>query len=230
MIRSGSQSTLLTKSTTQLLGITVLSTQLPLLLHLPLWICFPGALLVLCRVLPLLQHHVKLPTIIMTPLVLLSAVAIVMHYGEIFSRDPCVAFLFLLVGFKYLESKTSHDASLLVVLSAFLLMTQFFYWQSIAAALSAIPALFFIGLALFTLQRGDRTDDPRLMINVTARLLLQAIPIATLLFVTVPRVSNPGYGDGSAVTGLSSRMSPGSVASLSMSNDVAFRVEFKDRF
>lgn len=221
----------LTKNTLRLLGVTVLLTQLPLLLHLPLWICAPGALLVMCRIPPSLQHRVQLPTIVMTPLVLLGAVAIVLHYEQVFSRDPCVAFLFLLVGFKFLESKSTHDASLLVVLSAFLLMTQFFYWQSIAAALSAIPALFFIGLALFTLQRGERTDDPRLMVNVTARLLLQAIPVAMMLFVAVPRVTPPGYANGhsNATTGLSSRMSPGSVASLSLSNDVAFRVEFSGR-
>ncbi len=217
-------------STARLLGVTVLLTQLPLLLHLPLWICLPGALLVLCRVIPALRHRIRLPAFLMTPLVLIGAAAIVIHYGEVFNRDPCVAFLFLLVGFKYLESKTSHDASLLVVLSAFLLMTQFFYWQSIAAAVFAIPALFLIGLSLFTLQRGALPTQPRFMINLTAKLLLQAIPVATLLFVAVPRVTAPGIGEGhgNAITGLSSRMSPGSVASLSMSNEVAFRVEFHD--
>lgn len=220
----------LADSTTRLLGATVLLTQLPLLIHLPLWICLPGALLVLLRVVPSLQRRVQLPAIAMTPLVLLGAVAIVMHYGQIFARDPCVAFLFLLVGFKYLESKTPHDASLLVVLSAFLLMTQFFYWQSIAAALFAIPALFFIGLSLFTLQRGDLANSPRFMVNLTSKLMLQAIPVATLLFVAVPRVTSPGFGDGNgnATTGLSSRMSPGSISSLSMSNEVAFRVEFNE--
>jgi transglutaminase-like putative cysteine protease len=220
----------LADSTIRLLGVTVLLTQLPLLLHLPLWICLPGALLVFVRVVPSLHRRLQLPAIMMTPLVLIGAVAIAAHYGQIFNRDPCVAFLFLLVGFKYLESKSTHDASLLVVLSAFLLMTQFFYWQSIAAAMFAIPALFFIGLSLFTLQRGDLASNPRLMVHLTAKLMLQAIPVAALLFVAVPRVSSPGFGDGSgsASTGLSSRMSPGSISSLSLSNEVAFRVEFDE--
>ena len=217
----------------RLLGITVLLTQLPLLLHLPLWICLPGSLLVFWRIVPSLHRTLSLPTLIMTPLVLIGAFAIVMHYGQIFNRDPCVAFLFLLVGFKYLESNSRHDASLLVVLSAFLLMTQFFYWQSIAAALASIPAIFFIGLSLFTLQRGTAHSDPRFMVNVTAKLLLQAIPIAMLLFVAVPRVTSPGWGDsaggGSATTGLSARMSPGSISELSKSDEVAFRVEFQGR-
>ncbi|MEM7257469.1 MAG: DUF3488 and transglutaminase-like domain-containing protein, partial [Pseudomonadota bacterium] len=228
MSKSNNQPDTLPGSTMRLLGVTVLLTQLPLLLHLPLWICVPGALLVLCRVVPALRQKLQLPALLMTPLVLMGAAAIFMHYGQVFSRDPCVAFLFLLVGFKYLESKTSHDASLLVVLSAFLLITQFFYWQSIAAAMFAIPALFFIGLSLFTLQRGALANPPRLMVNLTSKLMLQAIPVAMLLFVAVPRVTAPGFvdGHGNAVTGLSSRMSPGSFGSLSMSNEVAFRVEF----
>ena len=221
-------------ATNRLLGFTVLLTQVPLLLHLPLWICLPGTLLVLSRVIPALKRPLLLPSLFITPLVLVGAFAIVMHYGHIFSRDPCVAFLFLLVGFKFLESHSRHDASLLVILSAFLLMTQFFYWQSIAAALLSIPAIFFIGLSLFTLQRGNASTDTGFMVNLTAKLLLQAIPIAMLLFVAVPRVTSPGWGEGtsgsgSATTGLSSRMSPGSISSLSKSNDVAFRVEFQGR-
>ncbi len=233
MTRAVSQSGL-PESTRRLLGVTVLLTQLPLLLHLPLWICLPGTLLVLWRIIPSLHNRLTLPTLIMTPLVLVGAFAIVMHYGHIFNRDPCVAFLFLLVGFKYLESNSRHDASLLVVLSAFLLMTQFFYWQSIAAAISSIPAIFFIGLSLFTLQRGYAITDIRFMVNITAKLLLQAIPIAMLLFVAVPRVTSPGWGEGTsgnggATTGLSSRMSPGSISELSKSDAVAFRVEFQGR-
>ncbi len=223
----------ISESTRRLLGITVLLTQLPLLLHLPLWICLPGTLLVFWRIVPSLHRTLALPALIMTPLVLIGALAIVMHYGQIFNRDPCVAFLFLLVGFKYLESNSRHDASLLVVLSAFLLMTQFFYWQSIAAALASIPAIFFIGLSLFTLQRANAETDPRFMVNITAKLLLQAIPIAMLLFVAVPRVTSPGWGDGSgggsATTGLSASMSPGSISELSKSDEVAFRVEFQGR-
>ncbi len=166
----------------------------------------------------------------MTPLVLLSAVAIVLHYGNFFSRDPCVVFLFLLVDFKFIETKRTNDASLIIVLCAFLLLTQFFYWQSIAAAIVAIPSMFMIGLALFSLQRGANTMSLRDMTHVTAKLFLQAIPVAAILFVAVPRLPTAGYGTGSetsAVTGLSSSMVPGSVSSLTKSNAVAFRVDFE---
>lgn len=220
----------LSRNTRRILGITVLLAQFPLALHLPLWISIPGMLLVLSKVVPTFDRRNFLPPLVMTPLVLIAAAAIIFHYGHFFDRDPCVAFLFLLVGFKFAESRRIYDASLLIILSAFLLLTQFFYWQSIAAAILSIPAIFFIGLSLFSLQRGASELDMRTMVNLTSKLLLQAIPIAMLLFVLVPRITTSGWGnangDGNSVTGLSSRMSPGSIANLSKSNEPAFRVEF----
>ena len=68
------------------------------------------------------------------------------------------------------------------------------------------------------------------MTHVTAKLFLQAMPIAAILFVAVPRLPTAGHGPGSesgAVTGLSSTMVPGSVSSLTQSNAVAFRVDFE---
>lgn len=213
-----------------LLGITVLVTQLPLLFHLPLLLTLPGMLLALIRLTPPLYKRINFSPAIMTPLVLLSAVAIILHYGNFFSRDPCVVFLFLLINFKFIETKRINDASLIIVLCAFLLLTQFFYWQTIAAAILAIPSMFMIGLALFSLQRGANTMSLQDMTHVTAKLFLQAIPVAAILFVAVPRLPTAGYGSGSetsAVTGLSSSMVPGSVSSLSKSNAVAFRVDFE---
>lgn len=217
------------RRTRRILGLTVLLAQLPLVLHLPLWISIPGLALVLSKILPTFDNKNLFTPLVMTPLVLVAAIAIIFHYGHFFDRDPCVAFLFLLVGFKFAESKRVYDASLLIVLCAFLLMTQFFYWQTIAAAMFSIPAIFFIGLSLFSLQRGSAELDTRTMVHLTSKLLLQAIPVALVLFVAVPRITSPGWGDngsGQSTTGLSSRMSPGSIAQLSKSNEVAFRVEF----
>jgi len=139
------------------------------------------------------------------------------------------AFLFLLLSFKYAETRRNYDASLLIVLSAFILLTQFFFRQSLSSSILSIPSMFFIGLSLFALQRENTQTDTRTMVHLTARLFLQAIPIATILFVAVPRLSQAPWGglnSGHATTGLSARMSPGSIASLSKSQEVAFRVEF----
>jgi transglutaminase-like putative cysteine protease len=219
----------LTQQTFTVLGLTVLLTQLPLLFHLPLQLTLPGMLLTLIRLIPGLHSRIRFLPALMTPLVLLSAVAIVLYYGNFFSRDPCVVFLFLLINFKFIETRRINDASLIIVLCAFLLLTQFFYWQTIFAAMLAIPSMFTIGLSLFSLQRGTSSMPLRDMTNVTAKLFLQAIPIAAILFIAVPRLPSAGFGsggEGTATTGLSSSMRPGSVSNLTKSNAVAFRVDF----
>ena len=217
--------------TQQLLGITVLLSQLPLLFHLPLWLSLPGMGLVSAKVFSKPKKHNLLAPALILVFVLLSAVAIFFHYGHMFGRDPCVAFLFLLIGFKFVEARRTYDASLLIILCAFLLLTQFFFRQSLTSAILIIPAIYSIGLSLFMLQRGTAPTDTRTVIHITAKLFLQAMPVAMLLFVAVPRVAQApwGNGNGEAQTGLSDRMSPGSIASLSKSNEVAFRVEFDNQ-
>ena len=230
MVETPVETQTLSRRTRRTLGITVLLAQFPLAIHLPLWISIPGMLLVLAKVTPTFDYRNQISHFLMTPVVLLAAMAIVFHYGHFFDRDPCVAFLFLLLGFKFAESKRIYDATLLVVLCTFLLLTQFFYWQTIVAALVSIPAIFFIGLSLFSIQRGAAELDTRTMVHLTSKLLLQAIPIAMVLFVAVPRVTTPGWGEGGngkSVTGLSDRMSPGSISELSKSDEVAFRVQFE---
>ena len=219
----------LTFRTQRILGITVLLSQLPLLFHLPLWITFPAILLIVARLSSRPGRPFALKPAVSIILLFLAVTGVFLHYGHLFGRDPCVAFLFLLLSFKFIETRRNYDASLLIVLCAFMLLTQFFFNQSLASSIISIPSMFFIGLSLFALQRENTHTDTRTMVHITARLFLQAIPIATVLFVAVPRLSQAPWGglnSGHATTGLSARMSPGSIASLSKSQDVAFRVEF----
>jgi protein-glutamine gamma-glutamyltransferase len=61
-------------------------------------------------------------------------------------------------------------------------------------------------------------------------LLLQAAPLAFLLFVLFPRLPGPFWGIDSGRTtrtGLDEKMMPGDVSDLSVSGDVAFRARFK---
>jgi len=220
----------LSARTLQMLGITVLLSQLPLLLHLPLWLTLPGIGLTCAKLKSGYRSEPLLPPTLTIIFILLAVIAVFAHYGFLFGRDPCVAFLFLLLSFKYVETKKNYDASLLIILCAFLLITQFFFRQSLTSAIISIPSMYFIGLSLFILQRGTAHTDTRAMAHTTAKLFLQAMPIALILFVVVPRISQTPWsnnaGGSQAITGLSSSMSPGSFASLSQSNEVAFRVEF----
>ncbi|HEY8431289.1 MAG TPA: DUF3488 and transglutaminase-like domain-containing protein, partial [Sandaracinaceae bacterium] len=68
--------------------------------------------------------------------------------------------------------------------------------------------------------------------SLTARMLVQALPVMLALFVLFPRLSGPLWAlpndPRRAVTGLSDSMTPGDITELAQSDEVAFRVEFSD--
>jgi protein-glutamine gamma-glutamyltransferase len=71
-----------------------------------------------------------------------------------------------------------------------------------------------------------------LPLSATCKLLAQAAPLVVLMFLFVPRI-NTGFRFEidlrSAASGFSDRLSPGSIASLANSSEIAFRAEFADR-
>jgi len=174
---------------------------------------------------------VCLAVLVLLFVALLTAIAVRFHYGYFLGRDPCVAFLFLLISLKFAESKTSKDVTLLVCLSAFLLLTQYFYSQTILSALITLPAVLAMGCVLIV-ARDDA--NPRAIVpslKITAKLLLHGAPIAAVLFLLFPRLPGPLWDlphDSVGKTGLSDTMEPGTISSLSLSSAVAFRVEFDE--
>ena len=63
----------------------------------------------------------------------------------------------------------------------------------------------------------------------SAVMMLQGLPVAALLFVLFPRLAAPLWGlpaDQGAKSGLSDSMAPGQISELTLSDAVAFRVDF----
>jgi transglutaminase-like putative cysteine protease len=223
------------------LGVLLLASQLPQLPFVPVWVAGFGAALVVLR-LALLAHDrrrpdappARIPALALVLFALVTAGAIRTSFGYFVGRDPCVAFLFVLVGIKYLEAKSARDATLLVCLSSFLVVTPFFYSQSPLSALAGLPALFVLGAALQALAQrpGAPTPPWRAALRRSGVLMLQGIPLAALLFLLFPRLAAPLWGlpgDTMAQTGLSDRMAPGFISELTLSDAIAFRVDFDGR-
>ncbi|MDQ6619424.1 MAG: DUF3488 and DUF4129 domain-containing transglutaminase family protein [Pseudomonadota bacterium] len=221
------------------LGALLLAVQLPQAYYMPLWVSIVGPSLVIFRI--VLQGRAvaqrervlaRLPAYVLSLFALGTGIAVRAQYGEFLGRDPCVAFLFVLVGIKFLEARTVRDGTLLVCLASFLMVTPFFYNQSLLAGFAAVPGLLMLASCLQLLappghmKRELEWRDP---LRRSARLLIEGVPLAILLFVLFPRLSAPLWGlpsDFSAKTGLSNRMHPGSISELSLSDAVAFRVDF----
>jgi len=150
-------------------------------------------------------------------------------YRTIFGRDSGVALLVLFLSLKLLEMHGPRDAVVLILLSYFLALTNFFYSQTIPTAGLMLAAVLFNTASLVNFAASARAL--RANLATAAVLLAQAVPVMLILFFLFPRVQGPLWGlpqDAySGVTGLSDSMSPGLISRLSQSDAIAFRVKFE---
>ncbi len=195
--------------------------------HLPIWVSAMCIALLGWRGY-LAFSGTPLPSRWLLLLITIAGVAAIgIGFRTLFGREVGVTLLILLATLKLLELKAVRDATVLIYLSCFIIITNFFYSQSIPTALFMLFTLIVIVATWVNLQTGSLALKPRL--RIAELLLLQAIPLSLILFVLFPRIQGPLWGmpqDAYARSGLSDTMSPGSMSKLSLSDDVAFRVTF----
>jgi transglutaminase-like putative cysteine protease len=198
--------------------------------HLPLWVSSLCGVLLTWRV--YLTHSGKpLPNRWLLMLVTFASVGgILLSFKTLFGREVGVTLVVLLAALKLMELRKSRDAMALIYLACFIIITNFFYSQSIPTALYMFATLMVILSSWIQLQAQHLAIKPRL--RIAATLLLQAIPLMVILFVLFPRIQGPLWGlpqDAYANSGLDDKMSPGSFSRLSLSEEVAFRVTYKNK-
>ncbi len=222
------------------LGALLVVALLPQIPFVPVWVAGFTAMLIALRFLFLRRDRgrpaaapSRIPSWALALFALAVALTIRQTFGYFLNRDPCVAFLFALTGIKFVESRSARDGTLLACLASFLMVTPFFYSQSLLAAATVLPGLLVLGATLQVLAQPALRDAPlrewRAPIAYAVKLLAQGVPLAALLFVLFPRLAVPLWGlpsDAGARSGLSDRMAPGMISKLSMSDAIAFRVDF----
>ena len=198
--------------------------------HLPLWLTGFAACIIGWRYLAG-RGKLALPNKwLLLALALAATVGILLQYRTLFGRDAGVALFTLMVSLKLLELKTARDAWLTVFLGFFLLITHFLYSQNLFFAAYLFLMAWLLTTLLVALSQ-PRTQLPwQAQAKLSAKLLLQAVPVMLVVFVLFPRIAGPLWGmpqDAFAgMTGLSDTMSPGAISRLAQSDAVAFRVEF----
>ncbi len=202
----------------------------PHALRAPWWLTLLTVLLYAWRCLAL-RHPDILPSRWLLLAIALAAMAGVwMEYRALFGRTPGIVLLVLFSGLKLLELRSQRDGTAVVFLAWFLVITNFLYSQSIPTALAMCAALALTTASLVGFSAPRR--DLRANLRTAGLLLAQAIPAALILFVLFPRVQGPLWGlpqDAyTAMSGLSDTMSPGNLSQLTLSDAIAFRVEFED--
>ncbi|OMH33694.1 hypothetical protein BGP75_11860 [Motiliproteus sp. MSK22-1] len=198
--------------------------------RLPLWVI---AVCLLCGSWRIMVYRSrwKLPGRWIKALLVFSSFAAVLgHYGTLFGPDAGTALLILGFCFKLLETHNRKDAFTVVVLGFFVVATAFFYTQSMLSAGYLLLVCFMVTAALIGLNQTPLQTDPKRTARRAFKLLLQSIPLMLVLFVFVPRVAplwSLDLSGSRAKTGLSDRITPGDIAELSRSPELAFRVEFE---
>ena len=208
-----------------------LATAAPHASHLPLWLSVLGGVLLLWRAY-LWQNNASLPNRWLLALLVAAGVAgIGWQFRTLFGRDSGVALLFLFMALKPMEMRTRRDAMVVVMLGFFLLLTHYFYSQSIPTGLWLLTATTVLVATLIRIHGG--TQPLGAIVRYAGLLLAQAIPFMVIAFLLFPRIAGPLWGlpqDAySGLTGLSDQMSPGSMNNLIQSGAIAFRVQFKDK-
>jgi transglutaminase-like putative cysteine protease len=203
----------------------------PHALYLPWWITAVAATLIAWRGY-LGYARFSMPGRWMLVLVAIaSTLGVFISYRTIFGREAGIALLVIMLGLKFLETRTLRDAVLLIYLGYFLVITNFLREQTIPTAIYMLACTVVITATMISLNFA-RTEPPfRAQLRRAGVFLAQSVPLMLVLFVLFPRVPGPLWGlpqdTRTGTSGLSDTMTPGSLSKLTLSDEVAFRVLFE---
>jgi transglutaminase-like putative cysteine protease len=164
---------------------------------------------------------------LLLPVTLAGTGGVLFTYHTVFGREVGVSLLMFLSTLKLMELRNARDAMALIYLAFFIVITDFFYSQSVPTALYLLATLMVVMTTWVHLQ--SQRIAVRHCLSIAGVLMMQAIPLTLILFILFPRVQGPLWGlpqDAYSKSGLDNRMSPGSISRLSLSEDVAFRVSY----
>jgi len=164
------------------------------------------------------------------PLAFAVFIMVLVSYRTINGVEAGSALLTVMIAMKLLETRTARDQRVLLFIACFMIMAGFLYGQSLWLLPYTALTLWITTTGLLQAARAANPLAPRRALGLSGRLLVQALPVMLVLFLLFPRVPGPFWAlpadDTGAASGLSDEMTPGSIADLTLSDEVAFRVKF----
>ncbi len=150
-------------------------------------------------------------------------------YGSLIGLEPTVALLLAAFALKLVELKSTKDAYLLLFLGYFVCVTEFLFDQEILTVLYMLFVVLVLTTALVALHQPGEDAFNRTTVQRAALMLAQSFPLMLVLFIIFPRIGplwSVPLKAHTAKSGMSDFMSPGDISKLSLSDEVAFRVQF----
>ncbi len=156
------------------------------------------------------------------------------YYGPPIGRDPGVSFLIVLLGLKLLETQTRRDLRIVLFIGYFLVITHFLYANHIWVVGLLFIIVFIITWLMVLLGHVNPTRQLTRDFRLTAKIIIQAIPFALILFFMFPRFAGSLWlfqsSIDQATTGMSDSLSMGSIADLVESDEISFTATFPNQF
>jgi transglutaminase-like putative cysteine protease len=160
----------------------------------------------------------------------ISCVAGIMYYFRtLLSLEAWVALLLTAFALKLIEAAQRKDSYLLVFVAYFICVTVFLFSQDLLTTFYMILVVWVITTALVAIHQPGEDVFTRATMRRSGVMLAQSFPLMLVLFFIFPRIGplwSMPLKSTAAKSGMSDFMSPGDVSNLSLSDEVAFRVQF----
>jgi len=201
----------------------------PLAFYLPVWI-LPVLLFSAAWRIRVMKGHMEQPGIIIKLLVAILGIAALSISGlKLVSLDMMASLLMLGFAYKTLEVIQRRDA-MVVLLTGFLLIgVSFLYSQSILSAFYGVFALTVLAGAMIAIQQS-KSHSIFSTLRSASLMVIMCLPLMLVFFVFTPRFDPlwtiPMEAD-QGKTGISDSMTPGDIAQLSKSDELAFTATFQ---
>lgn len=176
----------------------------------------------------------RISKVITFSFVILSLLATYLSYKTFLGIEAGVAVLATFLFAKAMEINAKRDVIILFNFALFVSASSFLYSQTLWVAVLVICCLISCLIGLYRLQTSEFLESNLSKNNMyydaqhVGKFVLYAVPFFILLFLFFPRLPPlwhiPIPDSNKGVTGISDTMSPGDIAQLSQSSELAFRI------
>ena len=204
---------------------------LPQSIRMPMWISGIALLCVCWRVLIFngkLDYPGRMMRVAVVLFTLFVSVSQIRTIG--IGLDSAASLLALGFVFKLIEMRQKRDIYVVISLCFVMSMVAFLYSQSVLTTIYITAVIAVVIGAMISLNRSALVSDSAGTTKLAIKIVLQAFPLAILLFMVFPRIA-PLWAvpmqNGIDSKGVTDEMTPGDISQLARSAELAFSVQFE---